>query len=141
MTVTFAVSAVGIVYTFVFDRAYTEFLIAMPILGFGLFGSLSGLFVYGPELFPTSVRATALAVANCVGRYFTAAGPLVAGVIARTLAPAGTAFLADPGRVGREGFLTALPEVELEIRSQRDFPFVDGKIRQTITVYTLARSS
>ncbi|ORA33331.1 MFS transporter [Mycobacterium aquaticum] len=79
---TFAVSAVSIVYTFVFDRTYAEFLVAMPVLGFGLFGSLSGLFVYGPELFPTSVRATALAVANCVGRYLTAGGPVVAGVIA-----------------------------------------------------------
>lgn len=104
---TLAVSAVGIVYTFVFDRAYAEFLVAMPVLGFGLFGSLSGLFVYGPELFPTSVRATALAVANCVGRYLTACGPLVAGVIATSwfggnlgLATASVAALGSIAMVG-----------------------------------------
>lgn len=78
----FIVSGAAIVYTFVFDRGYGEFLVAMPILGFGLFGALSGTFIYGPELFPASVRATALAVCNSVGRYVTAFGPLVAGVIA-----------------------------------------------------------
>lgn len=78
----FAVSAAAIVLTFAFDRTYTEYLIAMPILGFGLFGALSGTFIYGPELFPVSVRATALAVCNSAGRFVTAFGPLVAGVIA-----------------------------------------------------------
>lgn len=78
----FAVSAAAIVLTFGFDRSYTEFLFAMPILGFGLFGALSGTFIYGPELFPVSVRATALAVCNSAGRFVTAFGPLTAGVIA-----------------------------------------------------------
>ncbi|KGI67315.1 MFS transporter [Mycolicibacterium rufum] len=78
----FAVSAAAILLTFAFDRTYTEYLIAMPILGFGLFGALSGTFIYGPELFPVSVRATALAVCNSAGRFVTAFGPLVAGVIA-----------------------------------------------------------
>jgi MFS family permease len=78
----FVVSAVAIGCTFPFDRSYAEYLLAMPVLGFGLFGALSGTFIYGPELFPTGVRATALAVCNSVGRYVTASGPLVAGVIA-----------------------------------------------------------
>lgn len=79
--ISFTVSAAGIVWTFPFDRGYAEFLVAMPILGFGLFGALSGTFIYAPELFPPSVRATALAVCNSVGRYITALGPFVAGVI------------------------------------------------------------
>ncbi len=33
-------------------------------------------------MFPPSVRATGMALANSVGRYITAAGPLIAGVIA-----------------------------------------------------------
>ncbi|BBY67300.1 MFS transporter [Mycolicibacterium helvum] len=78
----FLVSALSIAWIFPFDRSYTEFLSAMPILGFGLFGALSGTFIYAPELFPPSVRATALAVCNSVGRYVTALGPLSAGVIA-----------------------------------------------------------
>ncbi|WP_123023372.1 MFS transporter [Mycolicibacterium stellerae] len=80
--VSFAVSAVSVGWTFPFDRGYQEFLIAMPFLGFGLFGALSGTFIYAPELFPPSVRATALAVCNSVGRYVTALGPLTAGAIA-----------------------------------------------------------
>ncbi|WP_231748761.1 MFS transporter [Mycobacterium sp. M26] len=80
----FTVSAVAIAWTFPFDRDYPEYLVAMPILGFGLFGALSGTFIYAPELFPPSVRATALAVCNSVGRYITALGPLAAGVIATT---------------------------------------------------------
>ena len=78
----FAVSAAAIAWTFPFDRGYTEFLVAMPFLGFGLFGALSGTFIYAPELFPPSVRATALAVCNSVGRYVTAMGPLAAAAIA-----------------------------------------------------------
>jgi MFS family permease len=78
----FAVSAAAIAWTFPFHRDYTEFLIAMPFLGFGLFGALSGTFIYAPELFPPSVRATALAVCNSVGRYVTAMGPLAAAAIA-----------------------------------------------------------
>ncbi len=80
--VSFAISALSVAWTFPFDRGYSEFLIAMPFLGFGLFGALSGTFIYAPELFPPSVRATALAVCNSVGRYVTALGPLTAGAIA-----------------------------------------------------------
>ena len=80
--VSFAVSAATVAWTFPFDRSYAEFLVVMPLLGFGLFGALSGTFIYAPELFPPSVRATALAVCNSVGRYVTALGPLAAGAIA-----------------------------------------------------------
>jgi MFS family permease len=80
--ISFAVSAATVAWTFPLDRSFDEVLIAMPLLGFGLFGALSGTFIYGPELFPPSVRATALAVCNSVGRYVTALGPLTAGVIA-----------------------------------------------------------
>lgn len=78
----FVISAAAIAYVFPFEHSYQEFLVAMPILGFGLFGALSGTFIYGPEVFPPSVRATALALVNSVGRFVTATGPLIAGVIA-----------------------------------------------------------
>ncbi|HOZ57747.1 MAG TPA: MFS transporter [Nakamurella multipartita] len=80
--ISFAVSAVSIAFLFPFEHSFTTFLVMMPVLGFGLFGALSGTFVYGPEIFPPSVRATGMALANSVGRYITAAGPLIAGVIA-----------------------------------------------------------
>ncbi|ARJ05257.1 MFS transporter [Cnuibacter physcomitrellae] len=79
---TFGVAAVAIGFLFPFAHTFTVYAIVMPVLGFALFGSLSGAFIYSPELFPTSVRATAIAFCNSVGRIFTAAGPLVAGVIA-----------------------------------------------------------
>ncbi|MFE9352766.1 MFS transporter [Streptomyces olivaceoviridis] len=80
--VSFAASTAGVAYLFPFQHGYAEFLLALPVVGFGLFGALSGTFVYGPELFPPSVRATGMALSNSVGRLITAAGPLVAGVIA-----------------------------------------------------------
>ncbi|MEU1663040.1 MFS transporter [Streptomyces sparsogenes] len=80
--VSFAVSTAGVAYLFPFQHGYAEFLIVLPVVGFGLFGALSGTFVYGPELFPAGVRATGLALSNSVGRLITASGPLVAGVIA-----------------------------------------------------------
>ncbi|OCB58943.1 MFS transporter [Mycobacterium vulneris] len=80
--ISFVVSAAAIAWAFPVDRSYNEMLWAMPLLGFGLFGALSGTFIYGPELFPPSVRATALAICNSVGRYVTALGPFTAGVIA-----------------------------------------------------------
>lgn len=79
---TFGVGALAIGAVFPFSHPLWAYMVAMPVLGFALFGSLSGSFIYGPELYPTSVRATAVAFCNSVGRVFTAAGPLVAGVIA-----------------------------------------------------------
>ncbi|HEY3471416.1 MAG TPA: MFS transporter [Amycolatopsis sp.] len=78
----FAVSAVSVGFLFPFTHGWGTFLAVVPVAGFGLYGALSGILVYGPELFPPSVRATGMALYNGIGRYFTAAGPLVAGVIA-----------------------------------------------------------
>lgn len=80
--VSFIISGLSIAYLFPFEHTYTTYLIVIPIVGFGLFGALSGNFVYGPEMFSPSMRASGIALANSIGRYITAAGPLVAGVIA-----------------------------------------------------------
>ena len=66
-------------------------------------------------------------------------GGLVAGAISKLLAPGGRAIVADPGRVGREPFLSALPDRRLAISAVRELPYVDGDIRQTITCYEIAR--
>jgi len=78
----FAVSALSVAFLFPFPHTFGTFLAVIPICGFGLYGALSGILVYGPELFPPSVRATGMALYNGIGRYVTASGPLVAGVIA-----------------------------------------------------------
>lgn len=66
-------------------------------------------------------------------------GTVVAGAIAATLAPNGTALVADPGRVGREEFIRALGGVDLEPRNRLDVPFHLHEIRQTITVFEIVR--
>ncbi|WP_210435083.1 MFS transporter [Saccharopolyspora sp. ASAGF58] len=78
----FAISAASVGFLFPFEPGWGTFLLVVPVAGFGLYGALSGILVYGPELFPPSVRATGMALYNGIGRYFTAAGPLIAGVIA-----------------------------------------------------------
>ncbi|MEV4365059.1 MFS transporter [Nonomuraea sp. NPDC049625] len=78
----FAISGASVAFLFPFSHTHTTFLLVIPIVGFGLYGALSGILVYGPELFPPSVRATGIALYNGIGRYITASGPLVAGVVA-----------------------------------------------------------
>lgn len=65
-----------------FATSYAMYMWLLPAVGFGVFGVLAGTAVYFPELFGPSVRASAIAVTNSIGRLFTAAGPLVAGAIA-----------------------------------------------------------
>ena len=64
-------------------------------------------------------------------------GALVAEVVARTLSKTGTAWLADPGRVGREAFLEAANDYGLVVRSQAVKAFAEGRVRQKITVFEL----
>lgn len=68
-------------------------------------------------------------------------GVLVARVIGATLARSGVALVTDPGRVGREGFLDALAENGLTVRSRVDLPYVEGVIRQTITLFEIVRTT
>ena len=58
---------------------YPEMLV---VFGFFVYGVFSGHAIYLPELFPTHVRATALAFCNGTGRIITSTGPLVAGALA-----------------------------------------------------------
>jgi predicted nicotinamide N-methyase len=67
-------------------------------------------------------------------------GAHVANTIAATLAPRGTALVADPGRVAADAFVKALEAAGLGVVAQPKFPFVAGEIRQTITVFEIAWS-
>ncbi|MBX6330870.1 MAG: class I SAM-dependent methyltransferase [Gemmatimonadaceae bacterium] len=66
-------------------------------------------------------------------------GELVAGVLARTLAPDGLALIADPGRVAVEAFLAACGARGLEVRETEERPYAAGNVRQTIRIYAIAR--
>lgn len=65
-------------------------------------------------------------------------GALVARVLARTLAPAGVATVADPGRVAAGDFVRACAAQGLEVRGREERPYADGTIRQRITFYHVA---
>lgn len=80
--ISFGATLVGIGLLFPFHHGYTAYLWLLPLVGFGIFGTLGGPCVQFPELFPASTRASAIATSNAVGRLFTAAGPLVAVSIA-----------------------------------------------------------
>jgi predicted nicotinamide N-methyase len=64
-------------------------------------------------------------------------GPVVADMLAHALAPDGRALVADPGRIGVEDFLAALPDFGLRVAAEDSWPYNDGRVQQRITVYTI----
>lgn len=68
--------------TFLFADEFTEAVIASPVMGFFAAGVTSGFAIYFPELFPTAIRATAQGFCFNFARFFSAAGPLLAGMLA-----------------------------------------------------------
>jgi predicted nicotinamide N-methyase len=67
-------------------------------------------------------------------------GPIVARAIGAALADRGHAFVADPGRVGREEFIRTLKDSGLRVAKRTELPFVEGRVRQTIAVFDIRRS-
>ncbi|MHB1224057.1 MAG: class I SAM-dependent methyltransferase [Gemmatimonadaceae bacterium] len=64
---------------------------------------------------------------------------LVAEVLSRTLAPGGRCWLADPGRVALGAFISECEARGLEVRADIEVPYVDGAIRQRITIHEVVR--
>src|SRR5262249_544930 len=60
---------------------YGSYPILLLIYGFFVVGIFSGHAIYMSELFPTHVRATAVAFCNGSGRVITSFGPLLAGLL------------------------------------------------------------
>ena len=67
-------------------------------------------------------------------------GPVVANAIASALAPGGVAWLADPGRVARDGFVRSLGPLGLKVVERTAVQFREGAISQTITVFEIRPS-
>ena len=61
---------------------------------------------------------------------------LVANAIASTLVRGGEAIVADPGRIALQEFLDECGRLGLEHESEAR-PFVDGEIRQTVTLWKI----
>jgi len=66
-------------------------------------------------------------------------GPLVARAIDMTLKHNGEAIIADPGRIAADDFLRDAGERGLHVVEREELPFVEGAIRQRITLYRLRR--
>jgi predicted nicotinamide N-methyase len=64
---------------------------------------------------------------------------LVAEVLAVTLAPGGRGWIADPGRVALGAFLEECAARGLVARAHVEVPYVDGAIRQRITIHEVVR--
>ena len=66
--------------------------------------------------------------------------PLIADLLAAALARRGTAIIADPGRIAVDHFVDAC-EARGLTRIERDtYPFVEGAIRQKITLFFIQRA-
>jgi predicted nicotinamide N-methyase len=67
-------------------------------------------------------------------------GRLVAKAIDMTLARNGEAVIADPGRIAADEFVYAARARGLALVSHERIPYVDGAIRQTISLYRFKRA-
>ena len=65
----------------------------------------------------------------------------VADALSAGLAPKGTAIIADPGRIAVDRFLEACASRGLARVERKSYPFVEGTIRQTITLYSIRRGA
>jgi ETFB lysine methyltransferase len=65
--------------------------------------------------------------------------PLVANVIAGTLAPGGVATIADPGRPMVEQFFELLPALGLRVRNTDTVEYAESPANQTIRLHNIVR--
>jgi len=86
--------------------------------------------------FPDDLGQFDVVVASDV-LYEHAYGPLVARAIARSLAPTGMAWLADPGRIAADAFVLEAKRLGLDAFTAERIPWTDGQVRQTIDLYLL----
>lgn len=73
--------------------------------------------------------------------YEMAYAELVADALAAALAPRGMAIIADPGRVAVDDFVDACVAKGLTRIDRDTYPFVEGAIRQKITLFSIRRGA
>jgi MFS family permease len=82
---TFAIAFVAAMLTTVFVflnfDAKSHVWWMMPLLGFTMLGIFGGYAIYFPELFPTHLRSTGTSFCYNVGRFVSASGPAVLGLL------------------------------------------------------------
>ncbi len=80
-TVFQALSIVSVLLVFVKTTTVTEVLIYCPFMGFAIGSLLTGYTIYFPELFPTRLRSTAVSFCYNAGRYISAGGAAIFGLL------------------------------------------------------------
>jgi len=88
---------------------------------------------------PTDLGRFDLVVGSDV-LYERAYGALVARAIDITLSRTGEAVIADPGRIAAEEFVRDAAVRGVRLVGHEQVPFVEGAIRQTISLYRLRRA-
>ena len=73
--------------------------------------------------------------------YEMAYAELVADALVAALAPRGMAIIADPGRVAVDDFVDACTARGLTRIDRDTYPFVEGAIRQKITLFSIRRGA
>jgi MFS family permease len=90
----FAIALIMTPVLFVWTKDLNLLLIAVAVNGFFTAGQYSWLSVWLPELFPTRVRATAMAFTTSTPRFIAFLGPLVAGSLIANFGGFGEAAVA-----------------------------------------------
>lgn len=81
MFIYFAGALLFVPTTFFLAKEFAHALLISPLMGFFAAGVFTGFAVYLPELFPTSIRATAQGFCYNFARFFSAAAPFIAGAL------------------------------------------------------------
>ncbi len=77
----FIAALAATVIFFLFVREWYHVLWLAPLMGFCQLSVFGGYAIYFPELFPTRLRSTGTSMCYNIGRYISAAGPAMLGVL------------------------------------------------------------
>jgi len=81
LTIYFLGAALAVPLMFSLVQDYSAAVVVSPLVGFFGAGVFTGFAIYLPELFPTSIRATAQGFCYNFARFFSAAAPFIAGAM------------------------------------------------------------
>lgn len=87
------VSAVAMIAFILLAPAFYFQLFGVFLMGFFVFGSMTGLYAAAPRIYPTAVRATGVAWGVGIGRFGAILGPAFAGLLIGAGVPARLCFV------------------------------------------------
>src|SRR5690606_20008751 len=81
----YTAALVSTVSVFYFLTEFHQVFWMVPIMGFCILSLFAGFAIYFPELFPTHLRSTGTSFCYNVGRFVSAVGPYLMGLMTGTL--------------------------------------------------------